>query len=68
MRQFISLLFIGLLSACGGGGGGGSPSFVAPSITGTSYNGNQQTIAYSNGTTATNVAVSSSVTWARGMS
>jgi Subtilase family len=64
MRVFISLLFIGLLSACGGGGGGGSPSYVAPTITGTSYNGNQQTIAYSNGTTATNVAVSSSVTWA----
>jgi hypothetical protein len=53
-----------ILASCGGGGGGGSPSYVAPSVTGTSYNGNQQTIAYSNGTTATNTATSSPVTWA----
>ena len=64
LRRFTFIVAMLILSACGGGGGGGSPSYNAPTITGTSYNGNQQTISYSNGTTATNTATSAPVTWA----
>jgi len=55
-----TLLF---LTACGGGGGGGS-SYVAPSEVNTSYSGNTQTKTYSDGTTVTNTASSSTASYA----
>jgi hypothetical protein len=55
-----TLLF---LTACGGGGGGGS-SYVAPSVVNTSYSGNTQTKTYSDGTTVTNTASSSTASYA----
>lgn len=53
-----TLLF---LTACGGGGGG---SYVAPSVVNTSYSGNTQTKTYSDGTTVTNTASSSTASYA----
>ena len=54
-----TLLF---LTACGGGGGGSS--YVAPSVVNTSYSGNTQTKTYSDGTTVTNTASSSTASYA----
>jgi len=48
----------------GGGGGGGGTSYVAPSVTSTTYSGPVQTIHYSDGSAVTNNASSSSASWA----
>lgn len=58
----VSIIF---LSACAGGGGGGSAGGSSgPTVTGTTYSGNTQTKTYSDGTTVTNTATGSSVSWA----
>ena len=60
LLTLITILVVG----CGGGGGGGGTSYVAPSVTSTTYSGSVQTIHYSDGSAVTNNASSSSASWA----
>ena len=58
--KVIALVAVALfLTACGGGS-----SYVAPSVVNTSYSGNTQTKTYSDGTTVTNTASSSTASYA----
>ncbi len=60
LLTLITILVVG----CGGGGGGGGTSYVAPSVTSTTYSGSVQTVHYSDGSTAVNNATSSTDSWA----
>lgn len=60
LLTLITILVVG----CGGGGGGGGASYVAPSVTSTTYSGSVQTIHYPDGSAVNNNAISSSASWA----
>ena len=62
LLTLITILVVGC--GGGGGGGGGGTSYVAPSVTSTTYSGSVQTIHYSDGSAVTNNASSSSASWA----
>ena len=62
LLTLITILVVGC--GGGGGGGGGGTSYVAPSVTSTTYSGPVQTIHYSDGSAVTNNASSSSASWA----
>lgn len=65
IKSLLLIFSIILFYGCAGGGGGGSAGGASgPTVTSTTYSGNTQTKTYSDGTTVTNSATGSSVSWA----